>query len=204
MANGMPYDSDEGRGGRRGDHGADDRPRLPAVGRSRRRARAPTSVTPRTVRTTTRCCEMHRGASHEIPDADCRDNELLAAARAVVGRGRRTRPALRLPQRPGDGARADGDDLVPDGLRHDRRRARLLAREVQGARRRRPDDDRQPHRATGAPDARLHAPRRSSRSTRTSPSTARSSAHPGSPRSTCRCSTSRSASGRSRTWATSR
>ena len=53
-------------------------------------------------------------------------------------------------------------------------------------------------------DARLRRPGRSSRSRRTSTSTARSSARPASPTSTCRCSTWRSASARSRTWATSR
>ena len=39
MSNGMPYDSDEGRGHGRRDHRADDRPRLPPLGRGRRRAR---------------------------------------------------------------------------------------------------------------------------------------------------------------------
>ncbi len=51
--NGMPYDSDEGRahGGR--DHGADDRPRLRAVGARSRRRSARTSATRRTARRTT-------------------------------------------------------------------------------------------------------------------------------------------------------
>ncbi len=40
MSNGMPYDSDEGRGSRRRDHRADDRPRVPPLGRGRRGARA--------------------------------------------------------------------------------------------------------------------------------------------------------------------
>ena len=66
------------------------------------------------------------------------------------------------------------------------------------------DDHRQPHGADGAAHARLRRGRRSSRSRPTSPSTARSSARPAWPPSTCRCSTSRSASGRSRTPATSR
>ncbi len=97
----------------------------------------------------------HRAAAYEIQDDLCTDSELLAAARHRLGRRRRDRRAQRLPQRAGDGARADRDDLVPDGLRHDRHRARLLAREVQGAGRRRADDDRQPHGAAGARDARL-------------------------------------------------
>ena len=112
---------------------------------------------------------MHRDAAHAIPDDGCSDDGLLLAARAAVGRGGRARRAARLPQRAGDGARADRDDLVPDGLRHDRRRARLLAGQVQGAGRRRPDDDRQPHGAAGAADARLH--RRADRADRGATST---------------------------------
>ena len=98
---------------------------------------------------------MHRDASYAIPDSTCVDTALLDAARASWDEAVDARRGLRLPQRAGDGARADGDDLVPDGLRHDRHRARLLARQVQGARRRRADDDRQPHGADGAADARL-------------------------------------------------
>ena len=89
MANGMPYDSDAGRGtaaaitalmtgraylqsaqGRRGD-----RPVRALRGEPR-------------ARTTTSCaCTATR--RYAIPDATCRDDALLAAARAVVGRGRR-------------------------------------------------------------------------------------------------------------------
>src|SRR5205085_1907941 len=72
-----------------------------------------------------------------------------------VGPGGQRRRGARLPQRAGDRAGPDGDDLVPHGLRHDGRRARLLPGQVQGARRRRQHDDRQPHRAAGAADARL-------------------------------------------------
>ncbi len=79
-----------------------------------------------------------------------------------------------------------GTISLPDGLRHDRRRAGLLAGQVQGARRRRSDDDRQP-----APfplalaDARLR--RAADRADRGAhqPSTARSSARPASRTSTC-------------------
>ncbi len=122
MSNGMPYDSDDGRAARRGDHRADDRaaptgarPRSPAYSGS-----APTSATPRTATPTTRVMRMHRDASHAIPDDDLPRRRAARRRTAVVGRGRRARRAPRLPQRPGDGARADRDDLVPDGLRHDR------------------------------------------------------------------------------------
>ena len=189
---------------RGGDHRADDRPRLPAVGEDRRRRSARTTRYAENREAHNNVMRMHRDASYAIPDATCEDDALLAAARETLERGGRARRALRLPQRAGDGARAHGDDLVPDGLRHDGHRARLLARQVQGARRRRHDDDRQPHGADGAAHARLRRRSRSSRSRRTSTSTARSSARPAWPRSTCRCSTSRSARARSRTWATSR
>ncbi len=98
---------------------------------------------------------MHRDASYAIPDSVCVDGELLAAARRSWDEAVAARRAARLPQRAGHRARAHRHDLLPDGLRHDRRRARLLAGQVQGARRRRADDDRQPHRAARAADARL-------------------------------------------------
>ena len=104
----------------------------------------------------------------------------------------------------GQRVRQPQHDLVPHGLRHDRRRARLLTREVQGARRRRPDDDRQPDDPDGAAHARLRRAADRGRSRPTSTSTRRSSARPACCPSTCRSSTSRSASARSRTWATSR
>ena len=53
MGDGMPYDSDAGRAHGGGDHRADDRSRLPRVGRGRRRASGPTSATPRTATRTT-------------------------------------------------------------------------------------------------------------------------------------------------------
>ena len=97
----------------------------------------------------------HRHAAYEIDDSQVTDSELLGRRAARVGRGRGRGRPQRLPQRPGDRARPHRDDLVPDGLRHHRHRARLLARQVQGAGGRRADDDRQPDRAAGARDARL-------------------------------------------------
>jgi ribonucleoside-diphosphate reductase alpha chain len=72
-----------------------------------------------------------------------------------VGRRRLLRREVRLPQRPDDGDRADRHDRPSDGLRHDRRRARLRAHEVQEARRRRLLQDRQPVAPRGAQGARL-------------------------------------------------
>ena len=81
------------------------------------------------------------------------------AGRPRGGRRPRARPrrAARLSQRPGHADRADRHDRPGDGLRHDRHRARLRAREVQEAGRRRLLQDRQRIRAAGASEPRLHA-----------------------------------------------
>ena len=154
MANGMPYDSDAGRGtaaaitalmtGRAYLQSAKVAAGIGPYDRYEENREAHNNV-----------MRMHRDASYAIPDSTCED--ALAAGRRAreLERGGRARRALRLPQRAGDGARAHGDDLVPDGLRHDRHRAGLLARQVQGAGRRRLDGDRQPHGPDGAAHARL-------------------------------------------------
>ena len=202
MSDGLPYDSDEGRNvaaaitalmtGRAYRQSALDRRRSD---RALRRVRAEPRRPQRGDADAPRRRLRHR------PD---RDQGRPARGRpARLGRGGRARRRARLPQRAGDGAGADRDDQLPDGLRHDRDRARLLAGQVQGAGRRRADDDRQPLGAAGAAHARLRRAPRSTRSTPTSPRRARSSARPGSRTSTCRSSTSRSASGRSPTPATS-
>ena len=203
MANGFAYDSDEGRGVGGGDHRADDRARLPAVGQGRRGDRPvrPLRGEPRGAQ------QRDAHASRRLvrdPRQRVRGHGAADRLARVLERGGRGRRALRLPQRAGDRARAHGDDLVPDGLRHDRHRARLLAGQVQGAGRRRLDDDRQPHGADGAGHARLQrGADRADRGVRRRARHDRRRAGPGPP-STCRCSTSRSASGRSRTPATSR
>ena len=69
----------------------------------------------------------------------------------------KTRREERLPQRAGLGARADRHHRLHDGLRHHRHRAGLLAGQVQEARRRRLDADRQPDDPAGAEEARLPA-----------------------------------------------
>ena len=104
---------------RRRDHRADDRPRLPQVGRDRRGDRARTTSTTRTASRTTGVMRMHRDAAYEIDDERDRGR---AARRgpASLGRGGRARRGARLPQRAGDGAGPDRDDQLPDGLRHDR------------------------------------------------------------------------------------
>ena len=97
---------------------------------------------------------MHRDASHDVDPTGIK-GELLEAAQRSWDEAVELGERARLPQRAGDGAGADRDDQLPDGLRHDRDRARLLAGQVQGAGRRRADDDRQPVGAAGAAHARL-------------------------------------------------
>ena len=156
MANGLAYDSDEGRALCGAITVADDGPRVPHLGRGGRRDGPVRALRGEPRPAQPRDAQAPRGG------VLARRVALLgrrAAGRgaARVGRGGRGRRAERLPERAGDGARPHRDDLVPHGLRHHRHRARLLAREVQGARRRRSDDDRQPDGAAGARDARLLA-----------------------------------------------
>ncbi len=162
---------------RRRDHGADDRARLPPVGADRRRRdRALRRVRAQPRAAQRRHAHAPRRRLRRRPD---RDQGRPAGGRAaLLGRSGRARRGARLPQRAGDGAGADRHDQLPDGLRHDRDRARLLAGQVQGAGRRRADDDRQPLGAAGAAK-RWATPRpRSTRSTPTSRRRTRSSAPP--------------------------
>ena len=96
-----------------------------------------------------------------------RRREARLGRRAVAGRG------LRLPQRAGDRDRADRHDRPRDGLRHDRRRTRLRAGEVQEARGRRLFQDHQPLRARSAARRWATAKRRSTTSSPTRSATAR-------------------------------
>ena len=155
MSRGLPYDSDA-------------RPRLrrrrsprsctARLSPSRRGWRATTAVrSPATRRTASRCMRVmrkHRAALKDI-DRTHVPKDLLRGGQDGVGRSHRAGRAARLPQRAGDRARADRHDRLHDGLRHDRRRAGHRAGQVQEARRRRDDEDRQPDRADGAEEARL-------------------------------------------------
>ena len=113
-----------------------------------------------------RVMSMHRDAAYAINRDSCPRDPV---ARGVRGLGRRgaARRAARLPQRAGDGARADRHHRSLDGLRHDGHRARLRAREVQEARRRRLLQDRQPVGARGARSASATRRPRCRRSSRT-------------------------------------
>ena len=72
-----------------------------------------------------------------------------------MGRGHQDRREGGLPQRPGKCVGTDRHHRLHDGLRHHGHRARLLAGEVQEARRRRVDADRQPDDPAGAAQAGL-------------------------------------------------
>ena len=97
----------------------------------------------------------HRAAVAKI-DAPARPGLTSdQAASDALGRGARTRPRARIPQQPGDRAGPHRDHRVHDGLRHHRHRAGHRPRQVQEARGRRLPQDRQPHRARGARQARL-------------------------------------------------
>ena len=158
MARGLPYDSDEGRAyaaaitalmtGRAYRKSAEIAGRMGPFAGYRPNAAAMIGV-----------MAKHRAAVGNIENTDSVPADLLVGVPARVGRRARPRRGARLPQRAGDRARADRDDQLHDGLRHDRGRARLLAREVEEARRRRRDHDRQQDRAAGAREARLRAER---------------------------------------------
>ena len=153
MADGIPYDSDEGRNVAAGITSL-------MTGRGyRKSAEVAAAVGPYDEYDKNRephnnVMRMHREAAYEI-DSDRGQGRPGRRGPRSLGRGGRARRRARLPQRPGDRARPHRDDQLPDGLRHDGHRARLLAGQVQGAGRRRADDDRQPHRADGARDSRL-------------------------------------------------
>ena len=137
MSRGLPYDSDEGRAYAAaitalmtGEAYAQSariaaRPRRPV----RRLREEPRAVPPRDAQAPRR---------HEVDRPGQRAGRPLQRRAEGVGRGDRARRAVRLPQRPGDGAGADRHDRLHDGLRHHRRRARHRAGEVQEAGRRRP------------------------------------------------------------------
>ena len=98
----------------------------------------------------------------QAPPARAHDRLDARAARSCcesaldgLGRGLRARRPARLPQQPGHGARAHRHHRLHDGLRHHRHRARHRARQVQEARGRRDDEDRQPVGAGRAEEARL-------------------------------------------------
>ena len=125
-----------------------------------------------------RVMRKHQAANDAIRTLDTMDNDIHRARHQGVGRRRQARREERLPQRPGVGARPHRHHRLHDGLRHHRHRARLLAGEVQEARRRRLDADRQPDHPACAAQARATPRRRSRRSSSTSPTRATSSTPP--------------------------
>ncbi len=150
-----------------------------------------------------RVMAKHADASKAMIVPGGEDESILTAAnRAWAGMPEAGREE-RLPERAGVAARPDRHDRPDDGLRHDGRRARPGAGQVQEAGRRRFDADRQPDRAASAEEPRL--PARASRGDRRvhRRPTGTSSARRGFGPSTTRSSTARWASGRSARWVTS-
>ena len=185
----------------RGDHRADDRPRVRDE-RTHRGTHGPV-----------RGLRGEPGADAEgaahAPGrhrADRRSQSVPAALRRRgphrVGRSGRARRAARRAQLAGVGARAHGHDRPDDGLRHDRHRARPRAHQGEEARRRRHDVHRQPDRSRVRCASSVTTRPRRRRSSPTSTSTRRSSGRRRSRPSTCPCSRARWATTRSTTWAT--
>ena len=90
MANGFAVRLRRGPRHRRRDHGADDRPRVPAVGQGRRGASARTTATRRTARRTTTSCGCTATRRTRSRTATCED-ELAARRRARDAGTRRSR-----------------------------------------------------------------------------------------------------------------
>ena len=158
MARGLPYDSDEGRAyaaaitalmtGRAYRKSAEIASRMGPFAGYQPNAAAMIGV-----------MAQHRAAVGNIENTDSVPADLLSACRRAwdealnLGEVHGYRNAQATVLAP------DRDDQLHDGLRHDRGRARLLARQVEEARRRRRDHDRQQDRADGARAARLRAGR---------------------------------------------
>ena len=169
MSRGLPYDSDEGRAYAAAITAVMTGEAYAQSARIARDHGGPFAGYEKNREPFLRVMRKHRDAVAEI-NAEVRAGRSLCRRQAGVGRGGGARRGLRLPQRAGDRAGADRDHRLHDGLRHDRRGARHRAGQVQEARRRRADEDRQRHRADGAREARLHRSRRSRRSSITSTS----------------------------------
>ena len=156
MARGLPYDSDEGRAyaaaitalmtGRAYRKSAEIAARMGPHAGYQPNAAAMLGV-----------IAKHRAAVGNIQHSDSVPSDLLKAARHAWDDALNLGEVQRLPERAGDRARAHRDDQLHDGLRHDRGRARLLARQVEEPGRRRRDHDREQDGADGPREARLRA-----------------------------------------------
>ncbi len=200
MANGLPYDSDEGPRHRRRDHAL-------MTGRAyRQSAELAKAVGPYEHYEKNRephnaVMRKHRDAAYAIDDANVSDKALLAAARkswdeaVELGEQHGYRNAQATVLAP-TGTISFLMDCDTTGIEPDF--SLVKYKELVGGGSMTIVNRTVPSPCRPSATSR----RRSSRSRRTSTSTARSSAPPASRASTCRCSTSRSASARSRRWAT--
>ncbi len=149
MVDGIPYDSNEGRG-RAAALSAILCGHAYATSAELAARKGPFPGYPKNRESMAEVMAMHRDAAYDITSTDCPSPAPRGGPRRL-GPRRGPGRALRLPERAGDGDRAHGDDRTLDGLRHDRGRARLRARQVQEARGRRLLQDREP---LGEPRAR--------------------------------------------------
>ena len=204
MSNGMPYDSDAGRGIAAAITALMTGRAYLAVGEGRRGDRPVRALRRRTARRTTTSCGCTATRRTRSRTRRATTTALLAAARepwdeaVALGEVYGYRNAQATVLAP-TGTISFLMDCDTTGVEPDFSLVKF--KELVGGGH---DDDRQPHGADGAADARLL--RRADRADRGAHQRARHDrrrARPA-PTSTCRCSTSRSASARSRTWATSR
>ncbi len=100
--------------------------------------------------------QMHRAEVAKIDEELVPDGAALRRPRSL-GRRRRARRAVRGAQLSGQRPRSHGNDRPHARLRHHRGRARPGSREDEEARRGRDDVDRQPDRSPGIGETRLHA-----------------------------------------------
>ena len=149
MASGLAYDSDGGRALAGAVTSLMTGDLLPPLGRAGRHRRPVQRLRPQRRGARPGDAQARRGQRLGPSDARERPGALHPGRRAV-GAGQQDRGRERLAQRAGLGARPDRHDRADDGLRHHRGRARPRAGEVQEARRRRLDADRQPDGAAGA------------------------------------------------------
>ncbi|MGC4083256.1 MAG: hypothetical protein QM736_14390 [Vicinamibacterales bacterium] len=178
MSRGLPYDSDSGR-----DYAAALTALMTgeAYAQSARISRdhgGPFSGYEKNREPFLRVMRKHRDSMRDINPRNVPDRPLRRGENGV-GRCGGTGRAAWIPERAGDRARADRHHRLHDGLRHHGGRAGHRPGEVQEARGRRHDEDRQQDGPHGAQEARVHAAADRRHHRATSTSTRPSKARPG-------------------------
>ena len=154
MATGLAYDSDGGRALAGAITSLMTGTAYKRVGRDRRRRRAVRGLRAQRRGARTRHAQARIGQRRRAQRDVARQGRAPPRDQGV-GRRQQAGGEERLAQRAGLGPRAHRHHRLHDGLRHHGHRAGLLVGEVQEARRRRLDADRQPDDPAGAAQARL-------------------------------------------------